>query len=200
MHEICVALTLLNERPCEGNWEFRWNEDKKSSGDSSGKHKAYGDKNITKLREESNPEKAADIIGEVLYTFYRRLKKGNETYLLVIKTSGDCFRKLIPQVSGLESSEDTGVLEQLCHSKSLGNGEILEVKNVNVNVSEPVPPGLEILPIKENQTDGRSFGYNYTNVFERILSKYNKYCCFAFGNIILAKNQHHFILLKQNVQ
>ena len=115
-----------------------------------------------------------------MYTFYRRLKKVNEAYLPVIKTSGDCFSKLSPQVPGLESGEDIGVLEQLCHLRSLGNDEILKVKNVNANVSEPVPPELEIITIDENQADGRSFGYNDTNVFNRILSKYNKYCCFAF--------------------
>ena len=80
-----------NDRVCEGNWEIRWNEDIKLSGDSAGKQKAYGDENITKLTEESNPDRAADGVGEVLYTFYRRLKKVNEAYLPVIKTSGDCF-------------------------------------------------------------------------------------------------------------
>ena len=54
------------------------------------------------------------------------------------------------------------------------------MKNGDGNVSEPVPPELEILPIEENQGDGRSFGYNYTKVFNRILSKCNKCCCFAF--------------------
>ena len=83
-----------NDRVCEVNWEIRWNEDNELSGDSSGEQKAYGDENITKLREESNPDRAADVSGEVLYTFFRRLKKGNEPYLPVIKTSGDCFRKL----------------------------------------------------------------------------------------------------------
>ena len=68
------------------------------------------------------------------------------------------------------------------------------LKNGNGNVSKPVPPELEILSIEENQTDRRSFGYSYTNIFNRVLSKYNKYCCFAF------KYQHHCILLKQNVQ
>ena len=64
--------------------------------------------------------------------------------------------------------------------ENLGIGEILKVKNVNANVSEPVPPELEILSIDENQADGRSFGYNYTNAFNKTLSKYNKYCSFAF--------------------
>ena len=111
-----------NDRVCEGNWEIRWNEDSKLSGDSSGKHKPYGDENITKLTGESNPDRAADFIGEVLYTFYRRLKKGNEAYLPVIKTSGDCFRKLSLLVSGSELGEYVSVLEHLCHSESLGNG------------------------------------------------------------------------------
>ena len=159
---------------------IRWNEDNKLSGDSADKQKAYGDENITKLTEESNPDRAADDVGELLYTIYRRLKKANEAYLPVVKTSGDCFRKLRPQVPGLESGENIGVVEQLCNSRSLGNGEILKVKNVNANVSEPVPPEIEILPIDENQADGGSFRYNYTNVFNRNLSKYNKYCCFAF--------------------
>ena len=89
-----------NDRACEENWEIRWNKDNKLSGDSSGEQKAYGDENITKLTEESNPDRAADVIGKVLYTFYRRLKKGKEPYLPVIKTSRDCFRKLNPQVTG----------------------------------------------------------------------------------------------------
>ena len=107
---------------CEENWEIRWNEDNKPSGDSADKRKAYDDENITKLTEESNPDRAADFIGEVLYTFYRRLKKGNEAYLPVIKTSGDCFRKLSLLVSGSELGEYVSVLEHLCHSESLGNG------------------------------------------------------------------------------
>ena len=72
-----------NDRVCEGNWKVRWNEDNKLSGDSVGKQKAYGDENITKLTEESNPDRAADVVGEVLYTFSCRLKKVNEAYLLV---------------------------------------------------------------------------------------------------------------------
>ena len=72
-----------NDRVCEVNWEIRWNEDNELSGDSSDEQKAYGDENITKLREESNPDRAADVLGEVLYTFFRRLKKGNEPYLPV---------------------------------------------------------------------------------------------------------------------
>ena len=56
----------------------------------------------------------------------------------------------------------------------------MKVKNVNADVSESVPPELEILPTDENRADGRSFGYSYTNVFNRILSKYDKHCCFAF--------------------
>ena len=54
------------------------------------------------------------------------------------------------------------------------------MKNVNANVSETVPPEHEILSIDENQADGLSFGYNYTNAFNKTLSKYNKYCSFAF--------------------
>ena len=73
-----------NVRVCEGNWEISWNEDNKLSGDSAGKQKAYGDENVTKLTAESNPDRAADVVGEVLYTFYRRLKKVNEAYLPVI--------------------------------------------------------------------------------------------------------------------
>ena len=72
-----------NDRVCEGNWKVRWNEDNKLSGDSAGKQKAYGDENITKLTEESNPDRAADVVGEVLYTSSCRLKKVNEAYLLV---------------------------------------------------------------------------------------------------------------------
>ena len=73
-----------NDRVFEGNWEISWNEDNKLSGDSAGKQKAYGEENVTKLTEESNPDRAADVVGEVLYTFYRRLKKVNEAYLPVI--------------------------------------------------------------------------------------------------------------------
>ena len=73
-----------NDRVCEGNWEISWNEDNKLSGDSAGKQKAYGDENVTQLTAESNPDRAADVVGEVLYTFYRRLKKVNEAYLPVI--------------------------------------------------------------------------------------------------------------------
>ena len=115
-----------NDSVCKGIWKIRWNEDNKLSGDSAGKQKAYGDENITKLTEESNPDRAADVVGEVLYTFYLGLKRVNEAYLPVIKSSGDCFRKLSPQVPGLESGEDIRVLEQLCHSRSLGNGEIFK--------------------------------------------------------------------------
>ena len=45
---------------CEENWEIRWNEDNKPSRDSADKRKAYDDENITKLTEESNPDRAAD--------------------------------------------------------------------------------------------------------------------------------------------
>ena len=80
------------------------------------------------------------------------------------------------------------------------------MENVNGNVSEPVPPELEILPTYKNQAGRRSFGYNYTNVFNRILSKYNKYCCFAFKYNHVRKHNSRkksarlYILLKQNVQ
>ena len=87
----------------------------------------------------------------------------------MIETNRDYFRKLSLQFSGLESYEDIGVLEQLCHLKILAKGEICKVKNVNGNVSKHPPPELEILRTEENQTDGRSFGCNY--VFNRIFLK-----------------------------
>ena len=65
-------------------------------------------------------------------------------------------------------------------TKSFGDGNVIRAKNANITIKTDVLPELEDGEIVETNKGELAFGYNYTNVFSKILMKFNQLCCFKF--------------------
>ena len=113
----------------------------------------------------------------MLYSFYRKLTS-EETRKSISLNNKNCQNFL---KSSMESDdENMDILQQLSGTKCLGDGETLLLRNLEKAILEPVPEELSLVPIDKNNEAEHCFGYNYTNVFNKVLSKHDKYCCFSF--------------------
>ena len=123
---------------------------------------------------KENPTK---VIGELLYSFYRKLT--SEETRKSISLDNKNYHSFLK--SNIElADENAGILQQLKDTKWLGDEETLLLRNLEETFVEPVPEKLSLAPIDKNDEGERCFAYNYTNVFNKVLSKHNKYCSFSF--------------------
>ena len=121
----------------------------------------------------------------MLFYYYKCVQECPKQEITVLPNSGPENRVTRQEEpfelpSNSSENESLNVLKLLGKTKSFGDGNVIRAKNSNITIKTDVSTEQEDVEIVETNKGELAFGYNYTNVFSKILMKFNHLCCFKF--------------------
>ena len=100
------------------------------------------------------------------YSFYRKLIS-EEARKSISLDNKNCYSFLKSNIESLDKNVD--ILRQASGTKWLSDKETLIIRILEETIFEPVPKGLNLVPI-DKKDEGECL-HNYENVFNKVLSK-----------------------------
>ena len=156
-------------------------------------HPFSNKKNQSQKLDNTTPQELyAEFAGKVLFYYYKCAQECPKQEIAVLPNSepenrGTRQEQPFELPNNSSESEGLNVLKLLGKTKSFGDGNVIRAKNANITIKTEVPPELEDMEIVETNKGELAFEYSYTNVFSKILMKFNQLCCFKFTYNYLKK-------------
>ena len=144
--------------------------------------------NLAKSLNDSN-EKIAAFTGNMLYHFAKAVvgdepKREKYRKNIVHEKENHFSETNVEMNANYDEKDEFGsVLKNLAEGITSPINPFITASVKNSHIKVPIPEGFHKLNVEEVFTANgshRAFGYNYTNYFCDLISKYNDLCCYKF--------------------